>query len=374
MKISHITSTLDDMNALLKEQHIKSVEFDKVEFDQGYTPENLDDVLAKCDILIDFIDDNVVQQILRKRMTETKAPVTFKKVSRDEFGITVHFTHWNSDDDKQRFDVRYDENAEAYMVLATGEATPYTYLISPGDKFLVLRAMDKIAAHVKRASGLFDELIAYSDEQCSKLLHYSKTSTIDPEIYGDLSIQQLLDFIFVGYTVDFIQMKPFELLPVSIQEAILSLNLRENLEEKWSEHHILYKLTEVIKLNVVQKPESVLQAISLRFDYTENLDGEVDRDFVKILTHTYIALKSIADNGEARVNGPKSTEEKDLDSWVFEAMGDAELLDMYYPQMDNEAGLRGVDITEYAHVLAFTSKYTGMQELVKVWANDPQYD
>lgn len=374
MKISHITSTLDDMNALLKEQRIKSVEFDKVEFDQGYTPENLDDVLAKCDILIDFIDDNVVQQILRKRMTETKAPVTFKKVSRDEFGITVHFTHWNSDDDTQRFDVRYDENAEAYMVLATGEATPYTYLISPGDKFLVLRAMDKIAAHVKRASGLFDELIAYSDEQCRKLLHYSKTSTIDPEIYGDLSIQQLLDFIFVGYTVDFIQMKPFELLPVSIQEAILSLNLRENLEEKWSDHHILYKLTEVIKLNVVQKPESVLQAISLRFDYTENLDGEVDRDFVKILTHTYIALKSVADNGEARVNGPKSTEEKDLDSWVFEAMGDAELLDMYYPQMDNEAGLRGVDITEYAHVLAFTSKYTGMQELVKVWANDPQYD
>lgn len=374
MKISHITSTLDDMQKLLEDQHIVSVEFDKVEFETDYTPENLEDVLAKCDILIDFIDDNVVQQILRKRMSETKAPVTFTKVTRDEFGLTVHFTHWNSDDDEQRFDVRYDENAEAYMVLATGEATPYTYLISPGDKFLVLRAMDKIAAHVKRASGLFDDLITYSDEQCTALLHYSKTSTIDPEIYGDLSIQQLLDFIFIGYTVDFIQMKPFELLPISVQEAILSLNLRENLEEKWSEQHVLYKLTEGIKLSIVQKPESVLQAISLRFDYTENLDGEVDRDFVKILTHTYYAFKSAVEKGEVTTHGPKSTAEEDIDSWIFEAMGSEACLDKYYPQMDNEAGNRGVDLMEYIRVLAFTSKYTGMQELVKVWANDPQYD
>ena len=368
MKISNITSTLTDVDTVMKSLHIISIEFDNIEFEKGFTPIHDENVSLQCDIIMDFIDDNVVQQILRKRMTETNAPIMFTKVTRDEFGITVHFTHWDEDDTTQQLDVRYDESAEAYMVFETSASVPYMYLIPPGDKMIVLRALDKIAAHVKRASGLFDDLIQYSDDQCKTLLHYSKNSTLDPEIYGDLTIPQLLDFIFVGYHVDFIQMKPFELLPVDIQEALLSLNLRTNLEEKWSEKHVLHKLTENIKLKVIREPETVLQAISLKFEYTESLDGEPDTDYIKILTHTYHALNKCIDQGIVNL-GTKSPNE-----WIFSAMGDEAILDEYYDQLDSEAGIRGIDTLEFLHILKFASKHVAIQELILQWSKDPQYD
>lgn len=374
MVISNISSTLGDVLALMESLHIESIEIDKIKFEGDKTPEDLDSIQRQCDIMFDYIDDNVVQQILRKRITETTAPVTFKSIMRDEFGLTVKFEHWNEDDDMRLFNIRYDENAEVYIAISPGEVSPYTYLISPGDRPLVLRALDKIAAHVKRGSGLFDDLIQYTDTQCEKLLHYSRESTLDKEIFGDLTIPELLDFIFVGYTVDFIQIKPFELLPVSLQETLLGLNLRDNIEEKWSETHVLHKITENVKMRILNEPESVLQAISLRFDHTENLDGEPDHDFIKVLTHTYHALRNVVDLRSEELPEKVYRDENTKDAWVFATMGKPELIDEHYPQFDEDAGIRGVEPIEYLKILEVASKYKGVQEQVKMWAKDPRFD
>lgn len=369
MKLSNLTSTISDINAVLRENHVKQLLFDKSVYDDGQNPISEESKLKldkQLEIVFDYIDDNVIQPIFKRHVTESKSPTEFEGLVMTDFGPNLVFKNWNEETPEKVFEIRYDEDSEAYCVIESGETTPYLWIMNPIEKKNIIKALDKIAAHAKKDTEVFEDLIEYQHHRIKDKLKYSPDSTLDLKVYGDVSIPELLGFVFLGFTVDYLELKDFALLPIDLQEQLVSLNLNEYLDEPWSENHILYRLTETFKLRLSQKPETLLNLIQLKFEYTECLDGEFDEDFVQIILNSYKNFYKYAiDNKIAHDS---------INAWIFESMGDAEQLAEVYPEFYEDVSTRGIENPkEFEKVLAFIANHKGMQEQVLLWNTEPQY-
>lgn len=367
MKLSNLTSTMSDIDTILRENHVKQLLFDKAIYDDDQKPTSeasKSKIDTQLEIVFDYIDDNVIQPIFKRHYTESNSATIFEGLIMTDFGPNLVFKNWDEENLEMIFEIRYDEDTESYCVIESGETTPYLWIINPIEKKNIIKALDKIAAHAKKDTEVFEDLIEYQHHRIKDKLKYSPNSTLDLKVYGDVSIPELLEFVFLGFTVDYLELKDFALLPIDLQEQLVSLNLNEYLDEPWSENHILYRFTETFKLRLFQRPETLLNLIQLKFEYTECLDGEFDEDFVQIILTSYKKFYKYAiDNKIAQDS---------INTWIFESMGDVDQLAEIYPEFYDDVSVRGIENPkEFEKVFAFIANHKGMQEQVLLWNANP---